>query len=397
MTAKLRKGGGLTAYRAQSTVDPFAAEFVDALAAHRFRTIENAASEETSTGWITPEDPTGDTFAIADMDAGNAIWLRVRQDSKRLPAIMLDQHVALRERALGRPLRKKEMRELRGELVSQLLPRILPSSTNVDALFWPDQRLVLLLSTSKTVRDAFGSLWAATFGAAVDRLDAPALAIEILPPERNQALRDLQPTRWRNVVSTTTVTVRTGDGREASAPIEDLTAMAQGGFEFDSTFGFLGEEFLLWLWWHVERGGGSFDVGPDASVDVSITDLLTFAPKHQDDTEQTLRRGMPTRTPEARAALRSGHRLARARMLIAEGEHTWELTLHGDGLACASVKLPADQEDAETQADRNADRAANWLRIAQIKRELFSWFVAVRFDANRWPEIAAQISTWMAE
>ena len=83
--------------------------------------------------------------------------------------------------------------------------------------------------------------------------------------------------------------------------------------------GFLGEEFLTWLWFRIETEGGDFDLGRDRHVGVSFDDFIAFAPLDNDETEQTLRKGSPSRCAEAAAALRNGRRLTRARLVLAPG------------------------------------------------------------------------------
>ena len=67
---------------------------------------------------------------------------------------------------------------------------------------------------------------------------------------------------------------------------------------------YLGEEFLTWLWFRIETAGGTFEVGRNR-VGVILDDFIAFAPHEADETEQSLRKGLPTRTAEARAGLRS--------------------------------------------------------------------------------------------
>ncbi|MGA1608479.1 MAG: hypothetical protein ACO4CT_15950, partial [Planctomycetota bacterium] len=66
-----------------------------------------------------------------------------------------------------------------------------------------------------------------------------------------------------------------------------------------SNHGFLGEEFLTWLWYRLETEGGDFDLGQGTVIGVAMDDYLEFAPLDEDETLQTMRKGMPTRSPEA--------------------------------------------------------------------------------------------------
>jgi hypothetical protein len=175
--------------------------------------------------------------------------------------------------------------------------------------------------------------------------------------------------------------------------------MATGGtqqsFGFDTTHGFLGEEFLTWLWWKWETDGGEFTLAGKRIVGVAIDDLLVFAPLHDDETQQTLRRGLVTRAPEARTALRQGHRLAKARLLIAEGSRQWVVTFDGELMVFGGAKLPEDGEEVENDTDRTGDRAANWLALHEVVSGLFGLFLRVRVG-TAWVETEAPaMSAWM--
>ncbi|MCK5943183.1 MAG: hypothetical protein KAI24_14480 [Planctomycetes bacterium] len=170
-------------------------------------------------------------------------------------------------------------------------------------------------------------------------------------------------------------------------------SLANQGVE---SHGFLGEEFLTWLWFRWETEGGEFTLGGGRVVGVALDDFLTFAALTEDETEQTLRRGLPTRTAEARTALRQGHRLRKARLLIAEGERQWTATLDAPSLTLSGVKLPDDAEECESEVDRTADRAANWLALHEIVQALYGLFLKDRLrDDYRTTGAEAQ-ATWMA-
>lgn len=162
------------------------------------------------------------------------------------------------------------------------------------------------------------------------------------------------------------------------------------------THGFLGEEFLTWLWFRWETGGGEFALPGGRVVGAALDDYLTFAAPSDDETEQTLRRGLPTRTEEARTALRQGHRLRRARLLIAEGPRQWSATLDATTFSLSGVKLPEDAEEAENDADRTADRAANWLLLHEIVHGLYGQFLRERLRPDYAAEGAAKQAEWMA-
>jgi hypothetical protein len=161
--------------------------------------------------------------------------------------------------------------------------------------------------------------------------------------------------------------------------------------------GFLGEEFLTWLWFRQETDRGEHRLAGGRVVGVMLDDLLMFAAPGGEATEQTLRRGSPTRTVEARSALRQGHRLARARVLIAEGDHQWAATFHGATFTMSGVKLPADSEEAGSEQERSEERAGNWLALHELVLALYREFLRVRLDPGYLKSEAETQANWMAQ
>jgi hypothetical protein len=171
--------------------------------------------------------------------------------------------------------------------------------------------------------------------------------------------------------------------------------MSQGQDGSD-THGFLGEEFLTWLWFQWESDGGEFTLPGGRVVGIALDDFLSFAAPSEDETEQTLRRGLPTRTAEARTALRQGRRLKKAKLLIAEGPRQWHAVLDAPTLTLGSVKLPEDAEECESDVDRTADRSANWLALHEILQGLYGLFLKSRLRSDYGKTQGEEQAGWMA-
>ena len=159
---------------------------------------------------------------------------------------------------------------------------------------------------------------------------------------------------------------------------------------------FLGEEFLTWLWYRLDTTGGDFDVGGGRNVAVAIDDFLAFAPRDDDETEQTLRKGLPTHSQEARTALRGGRRLRKAKLIVAEGPMQFGATLDGASMCLSGIKLPEDSEDCESQEDRNLERAAHFLHVHELLGLLYDGFLQDRLRPEYLRTSGEQQAQWMA-
>ena len=158
---------------------------------------------------------------------------------------------------------------------------------------------------------------------------------------------------------------------------------------------YLGEEFLTWLWFRLEREGGDFEIGR-TKIGVLIDDFIAFAPHEGDETEQFLRKGAPTRTAEARAGLRSGRRLRRAKLLIARDDDEWSVVIDGPTMALQGVKIPADSEDAQTPGDRNAERIEYFLDVHDLVFGLYEQFLKDRLRPDYMATSGEAQANWMA-
>lgn len=167
----------------------------------------------------------------------------------------------------------------------------------------------------------------------------------------------------------------------------------------DSTsesFGFLGEEFLTWLWFRLETEGGDFDLGNGRAVGVALDDYICLTPSDEEETLQTLKAGMPTRSAEARTGLRNGRRVQEAKLIIAMGDLQWQFVLHGPSMTLRSVKLPEDDEEAESKEERSRDRAANFTLIQEIVEEVYAVFLRMRLRPEYLENEAEQQAAWMS-
>lgn len=159
---------------------------------------------------------------------------------------------------------------------------------------------------------------------------------------------------------------------------------------------FLGEEFLTWLWFRLETEGGDFELPDARTASVSLDDFLAFAPGDDDETEQTLRKGLPSRSAEARAALRNGRRVRRMKLIVAIGDREWSLTIEGPTLNLQGVKLPPDPEDTDSREELDAERAAAFFEVRGVVSALYRRFLDDRLRDDYKATAGEAQAQWMA-
>lgn len=191
-----RKGGSFVRFSVEGDVPPPGDDaFYVALAEQRFRSIENAASEETSAGWVSPGDPSGQDFVRDEIWLDSVARLRMRIDRKRLPPAWLSIYLLAELRARGdRPVSARERKEIKADIEDKLLPRLLPTVQFVDVVYVPASRTVLLFATSGNVMAECGKLFFRTFGAQLVAAEPTNLAMRSgLGDERLRALEQIAP------------------------------------------------------------------------------------------------------------------------------------------------------------------------------------------------------------
>ena len=129
---------------------------------------------------------------------------------------------------------------------------------------------------------------------------------------------------------------------------------------------FLGREFLTWLVWTIEEGGGRIERDGDV-VELQLGDRVTLAGTTADRARLTVA-GTGDLRAEMGAGLRRGKLLDQAKLVLLRGERRWELSLDGGLLTYDGLRCPAlGPRDAAAPEDlRAAFENDLYLRLADV-------------------------------
>ncbi len=339
------------------------------LQAQRFRSIDQAGSEVNSVGWCRGDGTTPRGFVAEDQWLGKVFGATLRIDQKKLPAGALRvrrmEAEAAERREAGERIPPARRREIVEKLEAELMARMVPS-TALYSMYWLPERGQLLLNASADAANvAFRALFRETFELAPEPVPTATLAGQLISAKK---LADLAPAIFV-------------DG--GVAIVGDSAA-------------FLGGEFLLWLWYQCETAGGKFELPELGEVGVAFDALLEFGGAEEGG-KVIVRGDAPTRSTEAASALLAGRMPQRARLALARGDMTFEVSLSGAALDLESMKVAAEAEEITDENLRAGDeQRAGWLfELCDLVDGLFAAFLRVRVAPAFEEKLVPSMRDWI--
>lgn len=159
-------------------------------------------------------------------------------------------------------------------------------------------------------------------------------------------------------------------------------------------FSFLGREFLTWLWFESERNGGGVQTATFGKVGVDFGQRLTLETGGNVKEGSTVQADAPSEAEEARTALRTGKKVARARLLLDIGERQYQVGVDAETLTFAGAKLPAVLGAKDSSAVE--ERLHLLDELEAIVDELYTTFVRLRMTEDSWAPIRGGMRSWVA-
>jgi hypothetical protein len=159
-----------------------------------------------------------------------------------------------------------------------------------------------------------------------------------------------------------------------------------------ASLSYLGNEFLLWLWYVLETEGDELTLpdGSELTLMFSRT-LLLECPKAQSGSE-TIRSEGPTRLPEARRAIQAGKLPRQAGLILVRHDQQYELTLQAESLAVSGAKLPVvDIGEERVKLEERADQVRYLIETIDL---LYQAFLQRRMETV-WSKEYQRMRKWL--
>ncbi len=377
---------------------------------HAFKATEIGAPDEVEAGFVTGEHILDTQFTYEKNGFGDALLFAVRIDTHKVPSDLKQAYRKINElaaaagnpsgfasKAQKRDAKDEAERSLRDDLAAGKFRR----SKMVQILWDLPSQTLYCAATGSTLLEQLAKLMKSAFAVDLQYQSAGALAGRLLRGVgKGRDYEDLRPSAFTKPPAGATEDHEDAGGTDGTGGPHDLnTPLVPWVVKSVDLKDFLGNEFLLWLWWISETQEGALKLtdehGNQREAFLAIDKALDMDCAWDAGGKQTLRGAGPTRLIEAGDALATGKWPRKVGLILSDGEYQWELTFQGDQWSISAALLPTI-EDAPGPREQLEQRLHLARALAQTLEGMYRTFLSAR-TASNWPTKRTTIRRWIAD
>jgi hypothetical protein len=160
-------------------------------------------------------------------------------------------------------------------------------------------------------------------------------------------------------------------------------------------FDFLGNEFLLWLWWRWKTQSDTIALPDGSEVTGMFARTLTLQCPRDESGKETITAESPVHLPEATQAIHSGKLPRKAGLTLCRQGEQYELSLQAESFTVGGAKIRTEEkEDAEEGRGRLENRLESVRAMHETVDLLFQAFCDQRIGKD-WSGQLEQIRRWL--
>ena len=338
--------------------------------------------DETRVGFTGGSHLLDSTFAVEKNIFDDVLHCGIRIDTTKVPAALRKAWLQMEVDALtadrpGRRLTKAERQQV-NEAVEQRAKdeagdgrfRRMQSVS----VFWDvGQRFLYLGGGGPAATEQCLDLLSRAFKLSLQWLTSGRLA-------REWCLANDQSASWEAVAPTVFHDAASG----AIAWVSDLSA----------NFDFLGNEFLLWLWWHLEAESDTIGLADGSEVVGMLNRTLSLECPEALSGKETITAESPVRLPEAMHAIGAGKLPRKSGLVVARQDYQHDLVIQAETFSVSGAKCQVSSTDDGEKSDAHEERIAALRHLVETMDLLFAAFCQRRFG-KPWKREAEEIRRWL--
>ncbi len=393
--ARLRVDSGRAPKRVDDAV-------IDALREHAIEPESCGNGVAVTSGWIAGRHLLDLAFDHEANAFDGALLASMRTDSVAVPAAMRRAYRAQAEAEVlgegaGRGLSSRERMEAKERAEQRWMNEVGHGLWRRHAerpILWDLSRGLVLgsLDGESAFMHAKG-LFQETFLVGLARCGAGAHA-------RHEAEAMRKGSELRDIHADGFVAPPSSSATDAEGAPRKLSERPEPSWAAGEPLDYLGNVFLLWLWWQCECHEGIVDAtdedGRAVEVAVVAERLLDLECSWGVGGAISLRGDAPTRMPEATRALQSGKVPRKMGFAIAAEGRSWHFALQGDRLAVSLLALERPEEPPKSRRELEESRVESTLSFDRTLGSVYRSFVSRRVAAG-WPAERSDISRWITQ
>jgi len=164
-----------------------------------------------------------------------------------------------------------------------------------------------------------------------------------------------------------------------------------------SRYQFLGEEFLTWLWFIIDKNQDLIKKFDKDFVALEVGNRIVFENRRSNTAERVTIKGDDASLEEGIIALKKGALVTELNIVYKSSEMQWQFTLKGESLNISSLSIPTTGA-AESDKDLEGvllEKIFLYDKIVKLIENLFSHFVKLRISNGWLATETALIKKWI--
>ncbi len=162
---------------------------------------------------------------------------------------------------------------------------------------------------------------------------------------------------------------------------------------------FLGNEFLTWLWFVIEKESQLVDTPDKDPVLLTIGNRITFENRLSEDSSETITiKGDDAGLEEGVISLRKGSLVTELNLVLKTGDQEWRFNVKGESLNLSTIKHP-ETAPIETKQDHEGavlEKIYLYGKAEDFIDHMFKKFIRLRIGSEWNNDILPRMRAWIA-
>lgn len=377
-------GGSVTFERFRIVKDPtneFGDEHLEILQQNRISGSKADLHEQASIGFTGGGHLLDTEFDREKNIIGSAMHFGIRIDSCSVPGpikrawMQIELNGIMGENLGSRPTKAqreeaKEAVEARCAAEAQKGNYLRMGETSV--LWDAETETIFLGGASEKTNDACIDLLERTFGLEMKRVSSGQLALEFADAAgRNTEMFGCDP----------------------SAFIADQAAEVTWWNGMTDNYDYLGNEFLLWLWWKWDIANDTIALSDETEVSGMFARTLSLDCPKGENGKESISSESPVALPEAAMAIRMGKLPRKAGLTLIRENQQFDFNLQAETFVLGSAKI-SNPGDTSLESKDLLDRIESIRQMADTIDLMYEVFLDKRIGKS-WPGELKKITQWL--